>query len=88
MHNDEQMIMLGYSDSNKDCGYTTANWELYKSQETIAQACAEHAITFTLFHGRGGTIARGGGPAAKAILAQPAGHASMVAFASPNKARC
>jgi phosphoenolpyruvate carboxylase len=70
---DEQIIMLGYSDSNKDCGYITANWELYNAQETIAAACREHGVTFTLFHGRGGTVARGGGPAAKAILAQPAG---------------
>ena len=70
---DEQMIMLGYSDSNKDCGYITANWELYKAQEAIAAVCGEHGIRFTLFHGRGGTIARGGGPAARAILAQPAG---------------
>lgn len=70
---DEQIIMLGYSDSNKDCGYITANWELYKAQEAIAAVCREHGIRFTLFHGRGGTIARGGGPAAKAILAQPIG---------------
>ncbi len=70
---DEQFIMLGYSDSNKDCGYITANWELYKAQEAIAEVCREHGIRFTLFHGRGGTIARGGGPAAKAILAQPIG---------------
>ncbi|PJF47942.1 MAG: phosphoenolpyruvate carboxylase [Chloroflexi bacterium] len=70
---DEQVIMLGYSDSNKDCGYITANWELYKAQEAIATLCREHGIRFTLFHGRGGTIARGGGPAAKAILAQPIG---------------
>ncbi len=72
---DEQIIMLGYSDSNKDCGYITANWELYNAQETIADACREQGVTFTLFHGRGGTVARGGGPAAKAILAQPAGMA-------------
>lgn len=70
---DEQTIMLGYSDSNKDCGYITANWELYRAQETIAEACRESGVGFTLFHGRGGTVARGGGPAAKAILAQPAG---------------
>jgi phosphoenolpyruvate carboxylase len=71
--NGDQMIMLGYSDSNKDCGYITANWELYKAQGTIAAACKAHGVTLTLFHGRGGTIARGGGPAAKAILSQPAG---------------
>ncbi len=70
---DHQMIMLGYSDSNKDCGYITANWALFKAQETITQACNEAGVAFTLFHGRGGTIARGGGPAAKAILAQPTG---------------
>ena len=70
---DHQMIMLGYSDSNKDCGYIAANWALYKAQETIAQACKDAGVAFTLFHGRGGTIARGGGPAARAILAQPAG---------------
>ncbi len=70
---DEQTIMLGYSDSNKDCGYITANWELYLAQETIAAVCGRFAIGFTLFHGRGGTVARGGGPAAKGILAQPAG---------------
>lgn len=70
---DEQTIMLGYSDSNKDCGYITANWELYRAQETIAAVCQEFGIGFALFHGRGGTVARGGGPAAKAILAQPAG---------------
>jgi phosphoenolpyruvate carboxylase len=70
---DHQMIMLGYSDSNKDCGYLTANWALYQAQETISAACRSHRLGLTLFHGRGGSIARGGGPAAKAILAQPCG---------------
>ena len=68
-----QHVMLGYSDSNKDCGYLTANWALYKAQEVIARLCAGHKVPLTFFHGRGGSIARGGGPAAKAILAQPAG---------------
>ena len=68
-----QHVMLGYSDSNKDCGYLTANWALYQAQESIARLCAEQRVRLTLFHGRGGSIARGGGPAAKAILAQPAG---------------
>jgi phosphoenolpyruvate carboxylase len=68
-----QHVMLGYSDSNKDCGYLTANWALYKAQETITAACRENEVRVTLFHGRGGSIARGGGPAAKAILAQPIG---------------
>jgi phosphoenolpyruvate carboxylase len=68
-----QHVMLGYSDSNKDCGYLTANWALYQAQESIARVCAERGVRLTFFHGRGGSIARGGGPAAKAILAQPAG---------------
>jgi phosphoenolpyruvate carboxylase len=68
-----QHVMLGYSDSNKDCGYLTANWALYQAQEEIAGVCAAFGVGLTLFHGRGGSVARGGGPAAKAILAQPAG---------------
>jgi len=68
-----QHVMLGYSDSNKDCGYLTANWALYQAQDAIALLCREQGVRLTLFHGRGGSIARGGGPAAKAILAQPAG---------------
>jgi len=68
-----QHVMLGYSDSNKDCGYLTANWALYQAQEEIARVCRANEVKLTLFHGRGGSIARGGGPAAKAVLAQPAG---------------
>ena len=69
----EQMVMIGYSDSNKDGGYLAANWALYEAQENIAQACRKHRIKLTLFHGRGGTVARGGGPANRAIRAQPPG---------------
>jgi phosphoenolpyruvate carboxylase len=65
--------MVGYSDSNKDCGYLTSNWALYQAQDAIARLCADERVKLTLFHGRGGSVARGGGPAAKAILAQPAG---------------
>jgi phosphoenolpyruvate carboxylase len=68
-----QHVMLGYSDSNKDCGYLTANWALYQAQDAIMAVCRKHKVKVTLFHGRGGSIARGGGPAAKAILAQPVG---------------
>ncbi|MCB9420963.1 MAG: phosphoenolpyruvate carboxylase [Ardenticatenaceae bacterium] len=71
--NQQQTIMIGYSDSNKDAGYVAANWELYQAQEALAAVCQEHGVVMTLFHGRGGTIARGGGPANRAILAQPPG---------------
>ncbi len=66
-----QQIMIGYSDSNKDGGYLTANWELQLAQRALAAVCDEYGITLTLFHGRGGSIGRGGGPANRAILAQP-----------------
>lgn len=69
----EQMVMIGYSDSNKDGGYLAANWVLYQAQEKIARVCRDHGIQLTLFHGRGGTVARGGGPANRAIRAQPPG---------------
>ncbi|MFN8403355.1 MAG: phosphoenolpyruvate carboxylase [Anaerolineales bacterium] len=72
-HNDEQMVMIGYSDSNKDGGYLMANWSLYRAQEEITRVAKKHGIKLTIFHGRGGTIARGGGPANNAIRAQPAG---------------
>ena len=69
----QQVVMIGYSDSNKDAGYVAANWELYQAQEQIAATCKAEGIQLTLFHGRGGTIARGGGPANRAILSQPPG---------------
>jgi phosphoenolpyruvate carboxylase len=73
LHHDEQMVMIGYSDSNKDGGYLRANWSLYQAQEEITAMAQKHGIKLTIFHGRGGTIARGGGPANHAIRAQPAG---------------
>jgi phosphoenolpyruvate carboxylase len=68
-----QMIMIGYSDSNKDAGYLAANWELYQAQEQLALVCRQHQVSLTLFHGRGGTVARGGGPVGRVIMAQPPG---------------
>jgi phosphoenolpyruvate carboxylase len=68
----QQMVMIGYSDSNKDGGFLMANWALYRAQEQISRVAREHHVTLTIFHGRGGTIARGGGPAYRAIRAQPA----------------
>ena len=69
----EQMIMIGYSDSNKDGGYVMSNWALYQGQENITRVAQKHNIALTIFHGRGGTIARGGGPANRGIRAQPPG---------------
>lgn len=69
-----QDIMLGYSDSNKDGGYFTANWELYRASTSIAKFFDEKpGLALRLFHGRGGTVGRGGGPSYQAILAQPPG---------------
>jgi len=68
-----QEVMIGYSDSAKDVGRVTAGWDLYKAQETIAASCARHGIALTLFHGRGGSVGRGGGPTHLALQSQPPG---------------
>ncbi|XP_020207844.1 phosphoenolpyruvate carboxylase 4 [Cajanus cajan] len=72
-HNGHQEVMVGYSDSGKDAGRFTAAWELYKAQEDVVAACKEYGIKVTLFHGRGGSIGRGGGPTYLAIQSQPPG---------------
>ena len=69
----KMMVMIGYSDSAKDAGMLAAGWAQYRAQESLLQACATHDIALTLFHGRGGTIGRGGAPAHQALLSQPPG---------------
>lgn len=68
-----QVVMVGYSDSNKDGGYLAANWELFMAQERMADACRLHGVDLTLFHGRGGTASRGGGSTYHAIMGGPLG---------------
>jgi phosphoenolpyruvate carboxylase len=76
-----QEIMLGYSDSNKDGGFWMANWALHKGQATLGHVCRDFGIDFRLFHGRGGTVGRGGGSANKAIMAMPSvSHSGRIRF--------
>jgi phosphoenolpyruvate carboxylase len=68
-----QEVMIGYSDSAKDVGRLAAGWDLYRAQEDVVRVCRDHGVAVTLFHGRGGSVGRGGGPTHLAIKSQPPG---------------